>query len=181
MHRSRNIFRAKASDKYCERQERGNLIFRRNEKMKMTAIKKVLSLILSIVLIAAMALLASGCNGNNENIGGTPSENSAAVESTEIGVGAKQFTFTVIDLEGRQTVFLVKTDKETVGEALLENNLIAGEQGDFGLYVKTVNGITVDYDIHKKYWAFYEGDKYAAKGVDQTPITEGAAYSFRAE
>ncbi len=148
--------------------------------MKMTVIKKTLSLLISFVLIAAMALITSGCNGKN-NVGGTPSDNSAAVESTEIGVGAKRFIFTVTDLEGKQTVFLVSTDKETVGEALLELNLISGEKGDYGLFVKAVNGVTVDYNIHKKYWAFYENGAYAMSGVDQTAITEGATYSFKAE
>ena len=148
--------------------------------MKMTVIKKVLSLFLTVVLIAAMALLVVGCSGN-KNTGGTLSDNSGVTASTKIGVGAKQFTFTVTDLEGKQTVFLIKTDKATVGEALLENNLISGEEGPFGLYVKTVNGVTVDYETHKKYWAFYEGDKYASTGVDQTSITDGANYSFKAE
>lgn len=148
--------------------------------MKMIGTKKVLSLFLTVMLIAAIALLTVGC-GDNKNTGSTPSDNSAVTTSTEIGVGAKQFTFTVTDLEGKQTVFLVKTDKETVGEALLENNLIAGEQSAYGLYVKTVNGVTVDYETDKKYWAFYEGDKYASAGVDQTAIVEGTTYSFRAE
>ena len=68
-----------------------------------------------------------------------------------------------------------------MGEALIEEELIAGEEGPYGLYVKTVNGITLDYDKDGKYWSFYVGEDYAITGVDQTEITDGAVYSFKAE
>ena len=66
-----------------------------------------------------------------------------------------------MDAEGKETVFEVKTDKTTVGEALVEEGLIVGEESEYGLYVKTVNGITVDYGTDGKYWAFYVNDEYA--------------------
>ena len=69
----------------------------------------------------------------------------------------------------------------TVGAALLSLGLIAGEDSDYGLYVKTVNGVTVDYDTDGKYWAFYVDGEYAATGVDSTDITAGATYTFKAE
>ena len=59
--------------------------------------------------------------------------------------------------------------------------LIAGEDSEYGLYVKTVNGVTVDYDTDGKYWAFYVDGEYAATGVDSTDITAGATYTFKAE
>ncbi len=87
----------------------------------------------------------------------------------------------MVEKEGKETEFEVHTDKETVGEALLELDLIAGEDGEYGLYVTTVNGITVDFDTDGVYWAFYINDEYAQSGVDATPIEEGANYSFRVE
>jgi len=59
--------------------------------------------------------------------------------------------------------------------------LIAGDTAEYGLYVKTVDGITVDYDTNGKYWAFYINGEYAMTGVDTTPITEGEEYSFKVE
>ena len=79
------------------------------------------------------------------------------------------------------TKFLVKTDKTTVGAALLEVELIAGEDSQYGLYVKTVNGITLDYDKDGKYWAFYIDGEMTMSGVDSTDIAEGATYEFKAE
>lgn len=162
--------------------------------MRMNRSKKHASFILCMVLIVAMALSTTGCNGNTET--NTPSgtettaktgaetgaeSDSAQSESTVLGEGSVSFPFTVVEQDGNETHFEIHTDKETVGEALTELELIAGDEGDYGLYVKTVNGITVDYDTDGKYWAFYVNDEYAATGVDSTPIVEGESYSFKVE
>lgn len=133
--------------------------------MKNNSMKKLLSLVLSIVLIAALAL--TGCSGK-------PAETTAPA-------GSKSFTFIVTDAEGVDTTFEITTTAETVGEALLAEELIDGEEGEYGLYVKTVNGITLDYDADKMYWGFYIDGEYALTGVDQTPVTDGATYQFKAE
>ena len=147
--------------------------------MQMTRLKKSLSLIVCIVLIAAMALLTTGCNGNSKVE--TPDLSGGSTLETSVGEGATQFTFTVTDAEGNEKTYQIHTDKKTVGEALVELGLIAGEESEYGLYVKTVDGITVDYDKDGKYWAFYVDGEYASTGVDSTEITEGATYSFKAE
>ncbi len=147
--------------------------------MLMTRIKKSLSLIVCGVLIAVISLFASGCDSNKNH-----SESSVPVsygEISELGEGETQFIFTVTDVGGEETVYRINTDKTTVGEALLELELIDGDEGEYGLYVKTVNGITVDYDKDGKYWAFYIDGKYANTGVDATNITPGATYSLKVE
>ena len=133
--------------------------------MKRNSMTKQLSLVLCVVLIAALALFAAGCGtGSNETTGET-----------------KTFTFIVVDLDGNETTHEITTTAKTVGEALMAEELIAGEEGPYGLYVKTVAGITLDYETDGKYWAFYEGEEYGLTGVDVTEITDGATYSFRAE
>lgn len=168
------------------------ILFKENTNMKMTRFKKKLSLILCIVLIAAIALFTTGCTDNTVE---TPDEgtkidtenfaenesNMIAEESSELGEGETEFIFTVTDIGGKETKFQIHTDKKTVGEALLELNLISGEAGPYGLYVKTVNGDTFDFDKDGKYWAFYINGELGATGVDATDITEGATYSFKVE
>ena len=156
----------------------------------MTNFRRLLSVILCVVLLAAVALTAIGCSDKeqNENDGGNSvvqqttgdDENQESPEKAKVvGEGQKQFDFTVVDVEGNETKFIVKTDKKTVGEALLDVKLISGEDGQYGLYVKTVNGITADYDKDKKYWGFFINDEYAMTGVDQTEIEEGKTYTFK--
>ena len=143
--------------------------------MKMNTMKRMLAVLLCIVLIAAMALITTGCAENSDPTGGSTGAPKV------MGTGATVFQFVAVDLEGNQSLFEIHTDEETVGAALVALELIAGDPGDYGLYVKTVNGITLDWDTHQKYWAFYENGAMASKGVDGTDIVAGSVYAFRAE
>lgn len=154
--------------------------------------RKLTSMLLCMMLIVAMALTSVGCGGKNQDAKNESSvvaqsevsvEASAAVEgeATVLGEGNIKFALTVVDQDGNETDFQILTDKETVGEALLDVDLIAGDESEYGLYVKTVNGVTADYDKDKTYWAFYVNGEYANTGVGSTPVEDGAVYSFRIE
>lgn len=151
--------------------------------MKKTSVKKTLSLILCTVLIAAMALLTTGCSDNkNQEI---PQTSAPAIQPggaiPVMGEGENVFVFSIFDKDGKETAYEIHTDKTIVGEALQELGLIDGEAGQYGLYVKTVNGITVDYDKDGAYWAFYIDGEYAMSGVDVTEIEAGRSYAFKVE
>ena len=146
--------------------------------MNKSNMKKLLSILLCIALIAALALSTVGCSKNNST---EPVASAEASGIVSMGEGETTFLFDVVDPEGKESHFEIHTDEKTVGAALLSLGLIAGEDSDYGLYVKTVNGVTVDYDTDGKYWAFYVDGEYAATGVDSTDITAGATYTFKAE
>ena len=133
--------------------------------------------ILTMLLIMTMAVSVIAC-GKKEEVS---TETTVYEDGAVIGEGSKSFEFTVVNMAGEEATFEVKTDEDTVGAALLENNMIAGEDGDYGLYVKTVNGETVDYDKDEKYWAFYINGEYGMTGVDSTDIVDGDSYAFKAE
>ena len=145
--------------------------------------KKLVSWLLCMMLIVATALTTVGCGTNGQNGGQPAAENASSADSnvTVLGEGKTEFGFTVVDKDGNATEFEIHTDKEMVGEALLELNLIAGDAGEYGLYVKQVNGITADYDVDQTYWAFYVNDAYATAGVDATAVEAGAKYAFKVE
>ena len=148
--------------------------------MKKTNIKSMLSFIVCMVLIAAMALFTIGCNDNS-----TSSDTTDTIlnetDIRELGDGATQVSFTVVDQNGKEAHFIIHTDKTILSDALLEHDLIAGEDSEYGLYVKTVNGTTLNYNKDGKYWAFYVNDAYATKGVEKTEIDDSAKYCFKAE
>ena len=139
--------------------------------------KKLLSILLCIALIAAMALCTAGCGSKDAP---ETTVSAGAAGATSVGEGQTAFRFTVVDADGKETAFDVHTDETTVGAALLALGLIDGDDSEYGLYVKTVNGLTVDYDKDGKYWAFYINGEYASTGVDSTDITAGAEYAFKA-
>ena len=143
--------------------------------------KKITSLFLCMMLIVAMAFTATGCGDKQDTNKPSTEQDSAATNATVLGEGATKFLFTVVDKDGNETFFEIHTDKEIVGDALLEHNLISGDESEYGLYVKVVNGITADYNVDATYWAFYVNGTYATSGVDTTSITEGETYSFKVE
>ena len=139
--------------------------------------KKRIMFVVAFVLI--IASLFCGCKKSASD--DIVTDSNAALLSTELGEGKNTFTFTVVDASGNKDVFDISTDKKIVGDALKEHNLISGQEGEFGLYVKTVNGKTYDYNKDGKYWAFYVDGEYASAGVDKTEIKSGCAYMFKAE
>ena len=175
---------------------------------KPSIFNKAWSAILCCVLVAATALTLAACSGNetpttpiddgtsavvstvseaeptpidtdNEGqIDAPAAGDNAAGNITELGEGKTTFDLLVTNAEGTKKQFAIHTDEKTVGAALLALGLIEGEEGQYGLYVKTVDGITADYDVDQTYWAFYVNGEYATAGVDQTNIDEGAVYSL---
>lgn len=128
--------------------------------------------VLSLVLVAAMVLMFAGC-GQNKN------EETPETTLNQQEIQKKVFKFEVVELDGTKKEFNVKYDAEkTVGEALINEKLISGETGQYGLMVDTVNGQKYDYNEDGAYWAFYVNGAYAMSGVDTTPIKDGEIYSF---
>ena len=149
--------------------------------MKNNSKTRMLSLVLVFVLIAAAAL--TGCSGK-------PAETSAPIETPEsagssaftiLGEGEKSFQLTIVDKEGTEHLYLIHTDEEMVGYAMIAHGLIEGEEGPYGMYIKSVLGQVLDYETDQMYWAFYVNGEYALTGVDQTPVTADTSYMLKAE
>ena len=132
---------------------------------------KTVSALMTLALITALALSFSSC-GNDKPTGDVS-------DPYLLGDGAVSFTF-VCEGSEKTTAYIIKTDKTTLADALLEHGLIAGDDGPYGLYVKTVCGETLDYDTDGKYWALWDGDNYASVGAGELEIQEGARYTFKA-
>lgn len=144
--------------------------------MKKISLRKFLSFSLVLALVATMVLCSAACRSEEAK----PDTNSV-VSTLEVGEGETAFVLEVTDKEGTKTCFNVKTDKTTVGEALLEEKIIEEEQGAYGLFVKTVNGVVCDFDADGYYWAFYINGEYAMTGVSNTNIEQGQTYGLKAQ
>lgn len=92
--------------------------------------------------------------------------------------GSKTFTVEVVHKDASSKTFTYKTDEEFLGAVLMEKGLVVGEPGQFGLYIKSVDGETADFNVDKAYWALYEGEEYATQGADTTPIEDGDRFKL---
>lgn len=118
---------------------------------------------LTLALLLSLALAACGAGS-----GGGIWEGAKYTEDTELGEGAGTISFECT-AEGRTVTFTIHTDAEFLRGALEENGLIAGDESEFGLYVKSVNGMAADYEADGLYWSLYVDGEYATSGVDTTP------------
>lgn len=150
--------------------------------MKKNGLNKLLALLLALVMVLALA----ACGNKEQDNGGAGDDanvvtDSVVADGATVGEGKTAFTVEVVQLDGTSIKFTVNTDKATVGEALLDLGIVAGDTTEYGLYIKTVNGVTLDYDADGAYWAFYINGEYASTGVDSTNIEAGATYTLKGE
>ena len=102
-----------------------------------------------------------------------------ATYTEDIALGEGESSFLLEIKVGENTVtFTINTDEDMVGAALLENKVVSGDDGPYGLYVKYVNGIYADYDTDSAYWAFQKDGELIPTGVDTTEIENGAHYEM---
>jgi hypothetical protein len=140
----------------------------------------VLALVVAVVLVLSMM----GVIG--EERAHYPTETQEIVMEKK-GTGEKTFTFKYANAYGITPdpskiliwhIYEISTDKETVGEALLDLGMIDGDKTDFGLMVTVVCGEAVHYEENKLWWKFLIDGEMASVGVDATPIEEGKVYAF---
>ena len=98
-------------------------------------------------------------------------------EDTEFGNGSKTVMLKV-EAEEKSVVFTINSDKKILGDALLEHKLISGEEGAYGLYVKSVNGMVADYDINQSFWSLCKDGTPMTTGVDGVSFEDGESYEF---
>ena len=148
--------------------------------------KKILALALTLSIVCLMFASCSLLDtfGISDLFGKDNTEKEVSLwddakytSDTELGTGSKTVQVEV-KAEGKSVTFTIHTDKEILGDVLLEHGLIAGEEGAYGLYVKFVNGIEADYDKDQTYWAFYKNGEYMMTGVDSTTFTSGDHYEL---
>lgn len=92
--------------------------------------------------------------------------------------GGKEITVTVVHKDATEKVFEYSTDAEYLGEILLEEGLVEGENSEYGLMINTVDGETADWSVDQSYWALYIGAEYATTGADSIVLTDGGEYSL---
>ncbi len=137
--------------------------------------KQTMKIISFLLLVGMLLFCAVSCTEKVDAVGLWES----ATYRSDKTFGEGEITVQLEVKIGDQSVtFTIKTDEITLGAALFEYNLIEGEQGPYGLYIKKVNGVTADYDVNQSYWALYKNGEYCMTGVDTTPISNGEHYEL---
>lgn len=92
--------------------------------------------------------------------------------------GGKNITVVVVHADGTQKEFAYSTDAEYLGEVILSEGLVEGEEGPYGLVISAVDGETASWEENQSYWALYEGEEYATTGADGVVLKDGGVYKL---
>ncbi|WP_310605331.1 DUF4430 domain-containing protein [Anaerosporobacter sp.] len=97
--------------------------------------------------------------------------------------GSKSITVAVIDDKGERTTYTHKTDAEFLRTALeeIKDLKIEGEESDYGLYVKTINGVTADYNVNGAFWSFSVNGESCNNGIDTQPVYDNDSFEISYE
>lgn len=151
--------------------------------------KRILGLALACVL--GMACL-TGCGNNapaqdaTDPAGNVSAENEAsgdttgAQDQTDDAGTATEATITVEVVHADESTkeFTYTTTEEMLGAVLLAEELVVGEQTEYGLMISEVDGEQAIYEVDNAYWGLMINGEYAQTGVDSTPVEDGSTYSL---
>ena len=120
--------------------------------------KKIIAVTVLLVLVAAAALayMAFGPKAN---------------------AGSKIIEVTVIHGDESQKSFTIRSDAESLREALESEGLIEGEDGPYGIYILTVDGETAD-ESQQQWWCITKGGETVTTGAEDTMIAHGDKYEI---
>lgn len=91
--------------------------------------------------------------------------------------GAKEIQVLVVFEEDNEKRFDIQTEAAYLGEALKEQALIEGEDGPYGMFITTVDGIEADAG-QQQWWCITKAGERVDTGVDETPITDGEQFEI---
>ncbi len=74
-------------------------------------------------------------------------------------------------------VFEISTTGKTLLDAADEIKLVSGETGQYGLFVKTVNGYTVDEE-KQEWWCITKSSEPVFEGIENIKIADGEKYEI---
>ncbi len=91
--------------------------------------------------------------------------------------GEKEVEITVVHGDESQTTFTYDTDAEYLGEVMQDVELVEGEKGEFGLFIKTADGETAD-ESKQQWWCITKGGEQVNTSADTTPIQDGDKFEL---
>lgn len=91
--------------------------------------------------------------------------------------GGKTIAVEVIHKDGTTKDFTINTDSEFLRGALEQEQLVQGNETEYGLYLMTVDGETAD-ESNQEWWGVTQNGEMCNYGVDEQPIADKEHYEL---
>ena len=121
--------------------------------------KKLIAVLVLVVVVALMAAVY-------------------VMTRPETTAGGKSITVTVVHGDGTSKDFSYNTEAEYLGQVILEEKLVGGVEGPYGLEIHAVDGEKASWEENQSYWALFIGEEYATTGADGVAVTDGGVYKL---
>lgn len=92
-------------------------------------------------------------------------------------LGAKTITVDVVVAPDDVRTYTIKTNELYLRGALEDEGLVSGDESEFGLFIKTVDGVTAN-EANQEWWCVTKGGEWVLTGVDETPIADGDRFEI---
>ena len=146
---------------------------------KKNILLRLLSLVAVLAMVAVMTISLASCGSDKDPVDTgdkieTPAHSGSDTEKL-IAI-----TVDVIHGDGSTKSFDIScADGATLRAALESIDLVDGDESEFGLYVKVVDGERADYDADGAYWGFTQNGEYMMSGVDTTIVADGDKFEIK--
>ena len=91
--------------------------------------------------------------------------------------GAKEITVTVVHADQSSKDFVYQTDEAYLGAVIEAEGLVEGTDGDYGLFITSVDGETAD-DSKEQWWCITKGGESVNTSADQRTIENGDQFEL---
>ncbi|MDO4275153.1 MAG: DUF4430 domain-containing protein [Eubacteriales bacterium] len=91
--------------------------------------------------------------------------------------GDKNIKVEVVYQDGKSDSFSFHTAREYLGDVLKDEKLVEGEDGQYGLFITSVNGVPAD-DGNQEWWCLTKGGEQVNTSADKTPVKDGDTYEL---
>lgn len=92
--------------------------------------------------------------------------------------GSKHVTVVIVHSDGAEKTLEYDTDAEYLADLLLEKELAAGYESEYGLTIESVDGEAAVWETDSAYWALYIGEEAAITGASGIVLTDGGIYKL---
>lgn len=127
---------------------------------------------LSLLLIVLMIFSLTACISITPDVSPNIWDNATYTEDTTLGNGKTTVEVEFV-IEDQSITITLKTDKETLGEALYEHSLINDPS-----FFDTANGIKADWNENQSWWKVCKGGQMTMVGIDELILADGEHYEI---
>ena len=135
----------------------------KNKAKLRSLLRKSIVLIAAAITVLSLFALAGCGDASDKETGGS------SISSVE----QKTVIFKIVFEDGSEKTVELKTEKNTLAQALVDANII--EYSADGFYT-TIDGVTADYNKDGAWWCITKGGEMLNHGLNDLTISDGETY-----